>query len=158
MAQQVALITPPTSTTTTTSKSSNITYTPYQTSNFTLAAGTYSVEFLGTSPSSSDSTAFIDNAVINAGCAVGDGDFQQVVLAPRAYQIAPSGTPWEFTGMLGSAPTTAASPAGNPNAPVGSQVAFIKDNGTMSESVFMRRRRLQSFLHGGPTRELPVPV
>ncbi|MGA2257257.1 MAG: hypothetical protein ABSG53_21590, partial [Thermoguttaceae bacterium] len=134
---QVALTTPPTSTTTTSSKSSNVTYTAYQTSNFTLAAGTYPVVFLGKTPSGGDSTAFIDDAVINAGCGISDGSFEEAVLAPRTYQVAPSGTPWLFSGLAGVSTNNSAFTAGNPNAPDGSQVGFIKDDGSMTESVWM---------------------
>ena len=135
--QPVASITPPTSTTSTTSTSSNITYTPYQTSNFTLAAGTYNVEFLGLSPASADSTAFIDNAVINTGSAISDGSFEQPALAAKAYQIAPSGTSWQFTGDSGISANSSGFTVGNPNAPDGNQVAFLKDTATISQSVFM---------------------
>ncbi len=134
---QVALITPPTSTTTKSSTSSNITYTPYQTSNFTLAAGPYSVEFLGMAPSSADSTAFIDDAVINTGCAISDGSFEEPVLAAKAYANAPSGTSWQFSGDAGISTNSSGFTFGNPVAPDGNQVAFIKDTATMSQSVFM---------------------
>ena len=135
--QQVALITPPTSTTNTSSTSSNITYTPYQTANFTLAAGTYNVEFLGMTPPSADSTAFIDNAVINVGSAISNGSFEEPALAAKAYAIAPSGASWQFTGDGGISTNSSGFTVGNPNAPDGNQVAFIKDTASMSQSVFM---------------------
>ncbi len=132
---QVALITPPTSTTSATSTSSNTTYTPYQTSNFTLPAGTYNVEFLG--KSNGDSTAFITGATINAGCAIGDGSFEQPILAAKAYTIAPGGTPWQFSGDAGVSANSSGFTFGNPVAPGGNQVAFIKDTASISQSVFM---------------------
>ena len=52
-------------------------------------------------PSSGDSTAFIDDAAINAGCAISDGSFEQPALAAKAYQVAPGGTPWQFRGWPG---------------------------------------------------------
>ena len=95
----------------------NITYTPYQTSNFTLAAGTHTVEFLGMTPPSADSTAFIDNAAINAGCAISDGSFEEPALAAKAYQVAPSGTSWQFAGMAGVSANASGFTVGNPMPP-----------------------------------------
>ena len=88
-------------------------------------------------PASGDGTAFLDNVAISAGSAIGDGSFEQVVLAAHAYQIASAGTPWQCTGTAGISANGSAFTAGNPNAPAGNQVAFIKQTGTMSESVEM---------------------
>ena len=54
-------------------------YSPYQTSNFTIAAtGEHSVELLGMSPQTADSTAFIDEVSIAPVVdAVLDGGFEQ---------------------------------------------------------------------------------
>jgi hypothetical protein len=133
---QVALITPATSTTPNSSSSNpTYTYTAYQTSNFTVTAGAHTVEFLGMSPPSGDSTAFVDDTAINAGCAISDGSFEQTVLAAKAYQFTPSGTPWQFSGAAGVSANNSGFTAGNPNAPDGNQVAFVKDTGSMSQSV-----------------------
>jgi hypothetical protein len=123
---QVGLITP-----------SGTRYAPYETSNFSVAAGTYPVEFLGMAPSSGDSTAFLDSVAINAGCALGDGSFETPELAAGAYQIAPSGASWQFTGDGGVSSNGSAFTTGNANAPDGTQVAFLKNNATMSQSVYL---------------------
>ncbi|MGO9109701.1 MAG: DUF642 domain-containing protein [Thermoguttaceae bacterium] len=134
----VALITPAVSTTFASTKSdTNYTYTPYQTSNFTVTAGPHTVEFLGMSPSSADSTAFIDDAVINTGCSLIDGSFEEPALAAKAYEVAPSGTSWQFSGVAGVSSNASSFTFGNPVAPEGDQVAFIKDNASMSQSVYL---------------------
>ena len=88
-------------------------------------------------PPSADSTAFIDNAAINAGCAVGDGSFAAPALAANAYEVVPGGTPWQFAGAAGISANDSGFTPGNPNAPEGDQVAFIKDTGSMSQSVYL---------------------
>ena len=45
-----------------------------------------------------DSTAFIDDAAINTGCAISDGSFEQPALAAGAYAVAPGGSSWQFFG------------------------------------------------------------
>jgi hypothetical protein len=135
---QVALVTPAIATTFNSTPSSTIyLYTPYQTSNFTVTAGPHTVTFLGMAPSSADSTAFIDAAVINTGCSLADGSFEEPPLAARAYAAAPTGTPWQFSGAAGVSSNASAFTFGNPVAPDGDQVAFIKDNSSMSQSVYL---------------------
>ncbi len=112
-------------------------YLLYQTPNFTVAAGVHTVQFVGFAPASADSTAFLDDAAISAGGTISDGSFEQSVLAAKAYQIAPSGAAWQFSGNAGVSANNSAFTAGNPNAPDGTQVAFIKDTASMSQSVEM---------------------
>ena len=136
MAQQVGLFTPAVATAPNSSTSNpTYTYTSYQTSNFTVTAGAHTIEFLGLAPPSADSTAFIDNAAISAGCAVNDGGFEEPVLAANTYQVAPSGSGWQFAGLAGVSTNDSAFTAGNPNAPAGNQVAFLKQTGSISQSL-----------------------
>src|SRR5208282_3873235 len=51
-------------------------YTPYQTVNFTVAAGAHTIEFLGLAPSTADSTAMIDSVEITEGGSLSDGSFE----------------------------------------------------------------------------------
>ena len=44
---------------------------------------------------------------------------------------------WQFTGDAGVSGNGSAFTTGNPNAPDGSQVAFLKNNATMSQSVYL---------------------
>ena len=55
----------------------------------------------------------------------------------RPTPIAPSGASWQFSGDAGISTNSSAFTFGNPNAPDGNQVAFIKDTSSMSQSVFM---------------------
>ena len=111
-------------------------YAACQSSNFTVATGRHMIQFEGLSPSSADSTAFIDAAVISpAAATIADGSFAQAVQSAVSYTIAPAGTPWQFSGVTGVSGNDSAFTNGNRNAPNGSQVAFIKDGGSMSESV-----------------------
>lgn len=58
-----------------------------------------------------------------------------------AFQYEPSGTPWTFTGLAGVAGngsdfTSATNGTnGNPNAPEGTQVGFLQNTGSFSQSV-----------------------
>jgi len=108
----------------------------YQTSNFGVTTGGHTIQFLGMTPASSDSTAFIDSLMISTGGIV-DGSFEQPVLAAKTYQVAPTGTPWQFAGLAGISTNNSGFTSGNPNAPDGNQVAFIKDTGSMSESLYL---------------------
>ncbi len=115
----------------------NTSYNSYQTTSFLVTTGAHTIAFVGMTSASSDSTAFLDNAAISAGSAIGDGSFEQVLLAAHAYQVAPAGTPWQFTGTAGISANDSAFTCSNPNAPAGDQVAFIKQTGTMSETIEM---------------------
>jgi N-acetylneuraminic acid mutarotase len=54
---------------------------------------------------------------------------------PSAYQYNPTGSPWTYTGHAGVAGNGSTFTAGNPNAPEGTQVAFLQDYGSMSQLV-----------------------
>ncbi len=58
-----------------------------------------------------------------------------------AFQTRPSGSPWTFTGSAGVAGNGSGFTIGNPNAPEGSQVAFLQTGadeiGSMSQSVYL---------------------
>ena len=61
-----------------------IAYATYQSSNFTVTAGTHTVELLGMSPSTADSTAFIDEVAITPVVdSIVDGGFEQPALAVK---------------------------------------------------------------------------
>jgi len=108
----------------------------YQTANFGVTTGVHTIQFLGASPATADSTAFIDAVTITAGGIV-DGSFEQPDLAAKTYQVAPAGTPWQFAGVAGISTDSSGFTTGNANAPDDTQVAFIKDTGSMSESVYL---------------------
>ena len=120
---------------------STTSYAPYQTSNFTVTAGTHTVEFLGMSPSTADSTAFIDEVAITPVVdALVDGGFEQPALAANTFQTDPSGSAWQFSGTAGMA-RNGSDFATNwieaQNAPAGTQVGYLQDNGSMSQTVYL---------------------
>jgi archaellum component FlaG (FlaF/FlaG flagellin family) len=114
------------------------TYGSYQTTNFSVTAGSHAIELLGLSPSSADSTAFIDLVSLAAVSGVlQDTGFETPALVATSYQIAPSGSSWSFVGLAGIASNGSDFTAGNPAAPDGNQVAFIKGTGSLSQSVYL---------------------
>jgi hypothetical protein len=52
-----------------------------------------------------------------------------------AYAYDPTGSPWTFSGLAGEAGNQSAFTSGNSNAPQGSQVAFVQDTGSVSQSI-----------------------
>jgi uncharacterized protein YabE (DUF348 family) len=112
-------------------------YGYYQTSSFTVAAGPHTVKFVGVNPLGGDNTAFVDQVALPAGNAISDGSFETPALAATTFQYAPNDSPWQFSGAAGVSSNGSALTASNPNAPDGSQVAFLQGNGSMSESVYL---------------------
>jgi archaellum component FlaF (FlaF/FlaG flagellin family) len=63
--------------------------------------------------------------------------FQTPALPSGTYQYDPAGSPWNFTGHAGLAANGSAFTSNNPNAPEGTQVAFVQDVGSISQSVIL---------------------
>ena len=116
---------------------SGTSYVMYTTSNFTVAPGTHAITFLGLAPSTADSTAFIDTVSIGQpSVAVANPSFEAPPLPTGTFQFgAITGSSWTFSGSTGFAGNQSAFTAGNPNAPDGTQVAVLKNNGSMSQAV-----------------------
>jgi hypothetical protein len=112
-------------------------YLTYQSPNFSVATGTHTVKFLGLSPATADSTLFIDNATIVAGGGIINGSFESPALAARTYLAAPATAGWQFFGDSGISANNSAFTSGNPAAPDGSQVAFLKSTASISQSVYL---------------------
>ena len=84
-------------------------------------------------PQGGNNTALIDVvALAAANDEISDGGFETPVLAANTYQIAPSGSPWQFSGLAGISTNGSGLTSGNANAPQGTQVGFIMNNGSMS--------------------------
>ena len=113
-------------------------YTLYQTSNFTVAAGVHTIEFLGMSPASGQSTAFIDSVTLaTVENTFSDGSFESPVLpARRATDRAQPVPPGSSPGMAGVSTNLSAFTNGSAYAPAGDQAAFIKNNASISQSVY----------------------
>jgi len=113
-------------------------YLSYSTSVFNLAAGSHTIRFVGLDPNGGDNTAFIDQVVVSATTnqpldpgfeTPGQGS------GAEAYTYNPTDSPWTFTGAAGLAGNGSDFTAGNPDAPEGTQVAFLQDTGTISQSM-----------------------
>jgi hypothetical protein len=64
-----------------------------------------------------------------------DAGFEAPVVGAGAFQYDPTGAGWTFSGMAGIAGNGSGFTTGNPNAPEGSQVAFVQETGGLSQSV-----------------------
>ena len=129
------------------------TYAEYQTANFTVAAGTHNVEFLGLSPQSGDSTAFIDEVSIAPVVdTILDGGFEQPAMAANTLVTDPAAMPWQFSGTAGVASNGTSTEA--QNAPSGTQVGFLQNTGSMSQTVYLDAGTYQlSFLAAQDTTD-----
>ncbi len=114
-------------------------YTNYN-ATFTPTATFHTLSFVGTNTAGGDNTVFIDNVRINvAGPAIPNFSFETPGLGTGSgsYRYAPAGGSWTF----GSAPPTGSGIAangsafGSPNAPLGTQVAFVQQFGTVAQSL-----------------------
>jgi hypothetical protein len=111
-------------------------YTTLTSSNFTVTAGSHTIVFQGTDLNGGDNTVFIDQVAINSPpTSLNDSGFETPALANGAFQDNPAGSPWTFSGTAGVASNGSAFTSGNPNAPEGSQVAFLQAVGSVSQSV-----------------------
>jgi hypothetical protein len=117
-------------------------YTTFTTSNFTATAGPHSVDFIGTNPNGGDNTALIDQVAINQPGLqtvpyMQDPNFTSpsVGFGTSAIYGDPPNSPWSFTGSAGLAGNGSAFTSGNPPAPSGTQVAFIQEQGRISQTI-----------------------
>jgi hypothetical protein len=67
--------------------------------------------------------------------ALANPGFEAPVVGLGSYDYNPNGAAWTFTGMAGVAANGSGFTGGNPNAPEGTQVAFIQDAGSMTQTV-----------------------
>ena len=114
-------------------------YATYTTAAFNVTAGSHTITFVGVDPSGADYTAFLDQVSIDNVSPAGftDPGFENPSLGtgPSAYQYRPTGSAWSFSGAAGLAGNGSGFTAGNPNAPQGSQVAFLQKTGSISQAV-----------------------
>ncbi len=71
-----------------------------------------------------------------ASALINDGGFEadQLGSGTSAYAYDPSGTPWSFTGQAGVSGNNSGFTSGNPAAPQGNEVAFVENQGTISQT------------------------
>ena len=114
-------------------------YANYTTASFNVTAGSHTITFVGVDPTGKDYTAFLDQVGIDNVSPTGftDPSFENPSKGTggSAYQYDPTGSAWSFSGSAGLAGNGSGFTAGNPNAPQGSQVAFLQETGTISQVV-----------------------
>ena len=121
-------------------KPTSTSYQVYTTGPFTVTAGAHAIEFLGLDTAGGDNTVFLDAVSIATSNApvVGDSGFETVNVG-NSFAVDPTGSAWTFSGVAGNGSGVSGnnSPftSGNPNAPQGSQVAFIERTGSITQSV-----------------------
>jgi hypothetical protein len=120
-------------------------YAAYETTGFTVSAGSHMVTFKGLDSAGGDNTALVDavhvDSIVNG--VPGDAGFESPNVGSGSFgsfQYNPPGTPWSFdslSGLNGSGITGNGSgfTAQNPNAPEGVQVGFVQGTGHISQSV-----------------------
>jgi hypothetical protein len=112
-------------------------YDSYTTNSFTVTAGAHVITFVGLNPNGGDNTAFIDQATINTVAPIlSNAGFETPNVGTGTYgafQYNPSGTAWTFDSGSGVAGNSSGFTSGNPNAPEGTQVAFLQGIGSFSQ-------------------------
>jgi Protein of unknown function (DUF642) len=113
-------------------------YTPLTTSTFKVSDGSHTLTFHSTNLNGGDSSVFIDQvALVPQPAAVVDAGFESPALSLGAFKYAPTGTAWTFTGVAGVAANGSGFTAGNPGAPQAGQVAFLQNQGSISQAVIL---------------------
>ncbi len=106
----------------------------------------HTLTFQGVPPSSDTRGGDFDTALIDAVAIAAsqpnqpfDPGFESpsVGSGGSAYQFDPTNSPWTFSGDAGVTGNASGYTASNPNAPQGSQVAFLQITGSASQSFYM---------------------
>jgi hypothetical protein len=111
-------------------------YSTLTTGGFVVTAGSHVVTIQGTDANGGDNTAFVDQVAITQVTTGGtDPGFEQLPLGPGGFSYDPAGPAWAFAGNAGVAGNGSLFTSGNPAAPEGSQVAFLQNTGSVSQSM-----------------------
>ncbi len=117
---------------------SGTSYSAYTTGTFFEAAGAHTIEILGLDPQGGDNTALVDEVsfvAVQANQPTDPGfETPSEGSGTTAYKYDPTGSAWTFSGYAGLTGNASSFTADNPNAPQGSQVAFIQMTGSISQS------------------------
>ena len=111
-------------------------YGTYQTSDFTVGTGVQIITFAAVNPEGGDNTALVDDVtLLPPANLITDGSFERPGLAANSFEYTPDGSAWQFNGQAGISSNGSTITSANPNAPDGSQIAFIQGNGDISQTV-----------------------
>jgi len=116
---------------------SGTSYQSYSTAAFTVTAGALTIKFQGLDSAGGDNTAFLDQVAVAPAStsSIGDPGFEQVVVGAGHFQYDPTGSPWAFSGSSGISGNNSGFTSGDPPAPQGSQVAFLQETGSFTQTV-----------------------
>ena len=76
-------------------------------------------------------------ALLSGSNPIGDSSFEVPALATGGILYNANGSPWTFSGTAGVTSNASAFTVSNPPAPDGTQVAFLQDFGSASQSVYL---------------------
>jgi hypothetical protein len=110
-------------------------YSQLTTSTFTVAGGSHTITFKGTNLYGGDHTVFLDQVAVTAVPGVTDSGFEATALAMQQHAYRPAGSAWTFTGTAGVSANGSAFTGANPGAPQGGMVAFIQNQGSVSQDI-----------------------
>jgi hypothetical protein len=109
-----------------------------RTATFTATAAYHALSFVGTNTAGGDNTVFIDNVqILIASPAVPNFSFEIPNVGGSSYRYNPTGGSWTFGGTPGNGSGIASNGSGfgSPNAPHGSQVAFVQNLATITQTI-----------------------
>ena len=115
-------------------------YAVYNSTVFTVGAGSHTIALVGVDPNSQDNTAFITQVAVVSTTSLADPNFQTPVAGTGAsadYQADPSGSPWTFTSTAGVAGNGSTYTSANPPAPYGTQVGYVQGTGSVSQTIVL---------------------
>jgi autotransporter-associated beta strand protein len=109
-------------------------YTTYAAS-FTASAAVHTLSFVGTDQTGGDNTVFLDHVSVSADKY--DFGFETPDLGLGNFEYDPSGSAWTFSGASPNGSGIVANGSGfsNPNAPQGTQAAFVQEDGSISQAI-----------------------
>ena len=117
----------------------SLAYLSFATTAFTLGVGQHNITFQGLN-SNGDATDFLDQIQLTPTAAVSslsdpgfEDDLQPV--SGRGYVYNPLGTAWTFAGQSGLSLNNTAFTSGNPSTPDGLQVAFLQNQGSITQTL-----------------------
>jgi hypothetical protein len=79
--------------------------------------------------------AMLYTVPVTAAALIGDSGFETVSAGSAGYIYNPSGSAWAFSSASGISANASGFTSGNASAPAGSQVAFLQDLGTITQTV-----------------------
>ncbi len=104
---------------------------------FTATTTTHTLAFVGTDLAGGDNTVFIDNVQISVATPILNSSFEAPGIGTGNYRYNPTGGSWAFNGASPNGSGIVANGSGfsNPNAPLGTQAAFIQEFGSISQTL-----------------------